>query len=323
MLRRLVVVCLLLGCLTACEAGPSLITGQNSPVGDYWLTEPATDADRLELLRRARNIDPCAVLQHEVLAELGTVLSIHNSGATGCNATVGTAGSSAQGTYQITALVNGDSDPVYGPNATVAEVDGITLMTQRDVDITGGQEDDFTVRSCWMHAVLPSKLTFILHTTTPAGTDPCAHGKDLLWATMSEWNREPPQGSSPDTELTVVTGADPCAVLPLLGVTTPADEQYLWACEFVYRDITINLSYRHQAKGARPEQQIDRVGTHPIYHDRVGDEVVYYAELGPPMANSDPSSVLGPVSPTLAVSGTDPAVVDEVLRRTLSLFPEQ
>jgi hypothetical protein len=174
-----------------------------------------------------------------------------------------------------------------------------------------------------MRAALPSALVFLLDTTTPLGTDPCAHGKDILWAAMSEWSREPALGSSPDTELTVVTGADPCAVLPSLGVTTPASDQYLWACDRVYRDVKIHLSYMHLPEGARPEHQIDHVGTHPVYHDRVGEEVVYFAELGPPMANSDPSSVLGPASPTLTVSGTDPAVVDEVLRRTLSLFPEQ
>lgn len=324
MLRRLVVVCLLLGCVAACDAGASLISRQSSPVSDYWLTEPTNDADRLELLRRARNIDPCALLPHSVLKDIGTVMSIHHPGGTGCTATVAVAGSDANSTFRIAALVSGDSGSPYSPNATVTEIDGITVATQRDVDLVdGSREDHLTRRSCWMRAVLPSDLVFLLDTTTPAGTDPCAHGKEILWAVMSEWSREPALGSSPDTELTVVAGADPCAVLPLLGVTTPASNQYLWACNFVYRDVSMHLSYMHLTEGARPEQQVDREGTHPIFHDRVGDEVVYYAELGPPMANSDPTSVLGPVHPTLIVSGTDPAVVDDVLRRTISLFPEQ
>jgi hypothetical protein len=90
-LRRLAIVCLLLGCLTACDAGASLIRDTNSPVDEYWLTEPANDADRLELLRRARHIDPCALLPHSVLKDIGTAVSIHHPGGTGCIATTAAA----------------------------------------------------------------------------------------------------------------------------------------------------------------------------------------------------------------------------------------
>jgi hypothetical protein len=318
---RCLVVFLLLGWVTACDAGTSLITGQNSPVSDYWLTDPATDADRLELLRRARNIDPCAVLSRAVLGRIGTVSAIENAGATACDATVNTPGPDSQSTFRIAALVVGESGPAYNPKAAMTEIDGITVTTLRDTDVNGGHEELLTKRDCWMNAGLPSKLLLLLHATTPLGTDPCAHSKDLLWAALSEWSHEPVQGSSPDTELTVLTGNDPCAVLPSLGVTTPADDQYLWACDFTYRAVKIHLSYMHLADGARPEQQTNSIGTHPIFHDRVGDEVVYFAELGPPMANSDPTSALGPTRPTLTVSGTDPAVVDDVVRHALELFP--
>lgn len=97
---------------------------------------------------------------------------------------------------------------------------------------------------------------------------------------MAEWSREPVAGSSPETEPTVITGADPWAVLPLLGVATPARDQYLWACSFVYRGVEVHLGDMHLSKGARPEQQIDTSGTRPVLHDRLGDEAVYYADRG-------------------------------------------
>ncbi|MFI5717926.1 hypothetical protein [Nocardia sp. NPDC051750] len=320
MIGRLVALCLLLGCLTACGFG----SGDVSNVDDYWLTESATDAERLELLRRARDVDPCALLPRENLAEFGTVLRVFNHGPSACTATLDSDEISERTQFRFFFFVRKPGVPAHVAGAPVRTVDGVEMTSVRELDQLGEEyEDQLLERTCVVTAGFPSLLTFKLHSSNPLGAEPCPVGEQVMHAALATWKAEPPMGSSPDTASTVVDEVDPCGPAAALGVTAPADRQSTWSCEFEYRGDRISLEYVYVAERYTMGPPTFSVGTHRAYRvDEPGDDLVrYYGRIGPPIENADKVGYTGPSLPTITVTGKDVAAVEDVVRRAFSLIP--
>ncbi|MFI1459239.1 hypothetical protein [Nocardia carnea] len=138
MLRRFAALCLLVTCLTACGSDPTdRAAGQEPGAQNYWLTEPATDSDRLELLRRARGIDPCALLPRDALAEFGTVLRVFNHGPSRCTATLNSDDLSGRTQFRLLVSAREPGVPAHGAGTQVRTVDGVAVTTSRDLDQLG------------------------------------------------------------------------------------------------------------------------------------------------------------------------------------------
>ncbi|WP_063128700.1 hypothetical protein [Nocardia fusca] len=320
MLRRLVASCLLLGCLTACGTG----TGDDRNIDDFWLAESATDADRLELLRRARQIDPCALLPRDKLADYGTVLRVFNNAPSSCTATLNSDELSERTQFRVSFLVRDPGVPSHEPGVPTRMVDGVEVTTVRELDQLGEDyEDQLLERSCAVTAGFGSQLLLQIQNSNPVGTEPCPAGEQMMAAALEAWKDEPPLGSSPDTARTVIDGVDPCAPAAALGVAVPADRQSMWSCEFDYRGDQISLDYGYLAEKQTAGPPTFTVGAHEAYRvDEPGDDFVHYwGRIGPPIENADKVSYMGPALPTITVMGKDPATVEDVVRRAFSLTP--
>ncbi|WP_459545852.1 hypothetical protein [Nocardia sp. X0981] len=320
MLGRLVALCLLLGCLTACGTG----AGDVRDAGGYRLTESATDTDRLELLRRARAVDPCALLPREVLAEFGTVLRVFNDAPSSCTATLDSDELRERTRFRLAFFVRDPGVPSHEEGAPVRMVDGAEVTTVRDLDRFGEEfADQLLERTCTVTAGFRSQMTFQLHNSNPLGTEPCPIGERIMDAALAAWKDEPPMGSSPDTALTVIDGVDPCAPAAALGVTVPADRQSMWSCEFDYHGDQISLNYRYLEENHTPGPPTFTVGAHRAYRvDEPGDEFVqYHGRIGSAIENAAEVGYMGPALPTVTVMGKDAVAVEEVVRRVFSLTP--
>lgn len=322
MLRRLGALCLLLVSLTACGGNPAgIATGQNPAIAEYWLTESATDADRLELLRRARTIDPCALLSREALAEFGTVLRMYTTSPSSCTATLNSDEIREQTEFRLSLSVRNPGVPSHAPDAAVRRVEGVEVTSVRDFDqLDEKLKDQVLHRSCTVTAGFPSQVSLMLFSSNPLGAEPCPIGGKVMDTALAEWKNEPARGSSPDTARTVLDGIDPCAVAGALGVSVPAAQQSDWSCEFEYRNDTVSLWYGYEWEGLTSGLPVFTVGSHPAYRtDEPGDDFVsYYGRLGPPIETTEEAGSMGPRRPTVTVMGKNREAVEAVAREALS-----
>jgi hypothetical protein len=320
MLGRLVALCLVLGSLTACGTGP----GEVRDIDGYWLTRPATDADRLELLRRVREIDPCALLPRAKLAEYGTVLRVFNHAPSSCTATLDSDELRERTQFRLSFFVRGPSVPSHEDGVPVRMVDGVEVTTVRELDQFGEEyEDQLLERTSSVTAGFGSQMTLHLHNSNPLGTEPCPIGVQVMDAALEAWKDEPPLGSSSDTAPTVIDGVDPCAPAAALGVSVPEDRQSMWSCDFDYRGDQVSLDYGYLAETHTTGAATFTVGGHRAYRvDEPGDDLVHYwGRVGPPIENAEKVGYMGPALPTITVMGKDARAVEEVLRQAFSLLP--
>ncbi|MFI1459241.1 hypothetical protein [Nocardia carnea] len=325
MFRRLVALCLLSVGLAACGDSPADLTaGQAEGTWDYWVTEPATDADRLELLRRTRNIDPCALMPREALAEYGTVLRMFTTSPGSCTATLNSEEKREQTEFDLSVSVRNPGVPSHAPEASVRMVDGAEVTSVRDLDHLDDRfEDQILHRSCTVTAGFPSQVSLMLFSSNPLGTEPCPIAENVIDTALGEFGKEPVRGSSPDTARTVVDGIDPCAAAAALGVTVPAAQQSDWSCEFTYRDDEISVWYGYDWQSLTPDAPLFTVGPHPVHRvDEPGDDFVSrYGRIGPPLETAEEIGNMGPRLPTVNVMGKDADAVEDVVRQALLLVP--
>ncbi|MFI1459240.1 hypothetical protein [Nocardia carnea] len=284
MFRRLTVLCLLLACLTPCTTG----TTGRSPAGDaYWLPESATNADRMDLLRRARGVDPCALLPRESLGEYGEVLRVYNPGPSACTAEIASAKAGGRIRLDLEVAVRwaGVPEPEEKPSRVI---EGARVTSDGDsvLETDEGRSQD---RRCSVAAVFPSLATLAVNTSSPAGTEACPIGEQVMTNALHEWINQPAQGSSPDTVLTLVNDIDPCATATALGVTVSAAEQSMWSCIFTYNGHLVSLHYAYARKLSTPQPPDFGVGPYEVYRSDVIDSerTFFSSTIGPPMETAE------------------------------------
>lgn len=326
MFRRLVVLCLLMGTLAGCGGGNGdMPPGPASTLDAFWLTAPASDAGRPAVLRRARDIDPCALLPRDTLAGFGTVLRIHNTAPSSCTATLNSDETGERTEFDLGVLVRKPGVASHTEDVPVRMVDGVAVSSVRDLDhLVGGQrEDQLVERSCTVTAGFGSQLSFMLFVSSPLGAEPCPLGEQVIASALTEMRNPPARGTSPDTARTVVDDAEPCAAATALGVTVPAAGESMWACDFDYRGDQISVSYAYDQEQMATGAPAFTVGSHPVY--RIGepgeDFAMVMGRIGPPIQTSEDVDFMGPRLPTVTVTGQDGAAVDEVVRQSLAGFP--
>lgn len=323
MIRRLAIAVLPLLALTACGDGG----GSAQPTG-LWFTAPQDDDQRLEVLHRARGIDPCALLSRAELGKLGAVRSVVNDQPDSCKAETGPA-ESYKGIDVSWAVVVATVQK--GAKSIDKTIDGtrVSLAGDRE-NLSAEQFGQLVERSCTATAQFPSGAALMMFIDTPLGTEPCDLGEKLLHTAIAEWVKEPPRGTSPDSVLTVLTAADPCDVLPRLGVTVNPADRRLRTCDFTYRGDAISIAYGYEKQnsilGSRPgDQPADPIDGHVIYRDTDGtnDFHFYTAVVGQAINPSAPDPTLGPSVPTVSVTGKNDEVLTDVMRQILPLLPSR
>lgn len=314
MLRRLtatIVPVVLLLTATACA--------DSRPVPSIaWDTAPSTDEQRLALLAAVRAIDPCALIPRTVLDELGTVVSVTATATDTCVAELNSTEFEKRTRLNWSMFLDTEQvEPFCG--GVVRQVAGATVVAERDTE----PDPDVLIHTCTALARFPATVGLHLMVSTPVADKPCAVLDQVLPDAVDRLRDQPANGTSPDTPITPLTGADPCATATELGIVTPVTKQFLRGCVFEYRGTTIDLQYSYDQQGVVTQGDPIPTGNgHPGYDLRSRTETYWYAAiLGPPLPESGPASTLGPRVPVVKLMGSDPAVLHEVLRHTAGLFP--
>ncbi|MEU1983923.1 hypothetical protein [Nocardia sp. NPDC019395] len=288
-----------------------------------WTTVPQNDEQLRQVRERARALDVCALLPREDLEQLGEV-SVRTTGPSACEASSGAAGQSGGTTVKWSVAVDpaiGETEMPYGKTSTVGDT---TVWTVTDTDIRPDADPAaLSERTCSSTARYPSTASFYLQVETPPDTDPCPIVEQLLPTALAQWAAEPEMGTSPDTEVTALTGQDPCAVPSTLDGAVLGDTQTLWNCSFTYRGDEILMEYKYQPiiSGVDREAEFTVAGN-PVYRYDAGDgQLTYNAVVGSRFPVESESLSNGSES-MVSVHGVNAAVLQEVTRRVVEELPK-
>ncbi|MGW5310755.1 peptidase [Nocardia thailandica] len=316
MYRKLVLtvaaVCVVAGC-GGSEETTSAAAGAGAPDAAFWSAAATTEQQRAAVAGAARQIDVCALLPRDALAEAGAVQSVTGDSLYSCDAKL--AGGTTL-TWSSMVL----PDPVPADRGTEKKIGDVAVRT---VPGTG----------CGVTARYPSGAAIYLGATTTDPAAACGVAEKLMPGMLKRWVAAPAQGTAPETVRTALLGADPCAVRDKLSGTEDLGQVQLTACGFRYKgeDVVVNLEYR-----ARPYVEQGRtavpVGSRTAYRSEVPEGTAmssYAAVVGPelpgtatPEATGGPVPT-GPVVPVIDVIAGSNAVAEEVLGQELALFPAQ
>ncbi|MFI2320683.1 hypothetical protein [Nocardia beijingensis] len=319
MYRRLALIAAVLLTAAACQDDSPAAVPQTGD-GSFWSTVPRTGEQRLEVLRRMRAMDTCALLPRAELTEVGRVLSVGTDALNSCKAELDSS-EHYKGKTVRWAMV-GPAPEVKNERGTTERLGDVTITLLADKDtLTAEQAGQLVQRTCSATARFPSFAAIRLSVDTPLGVEPCPIAKSLITTAVSEWKKGPQQGSAAETITTVLTGADPCAVLPRLAVTADPAEQRVSSCTFAYHGDEIRLVYEYSAEPlVTAGSPAFTVGDRTVYRDTANELRFYNVAVGPPLGSGS-RSLLGPQLPAISLTGKDDTALEEVARQVLTLFP--
>ncbi|WP_278263609.1 hypothetical protein [Nocardia sp. AG03] len=284
------------------------------PSGGFWSAAPNSDEQKIEVLRKVRAIDVCALLPRESLAELGAVSVVENVSPRQCRANMAVDGhpGGIDATWAAGTLFSGEYELGDRPVNERALGDVRTLYAEEP------STDPALRGNCDAHALFVSGASLTL--TVRAPRDACATAESLLRVALVNWRAEPAQGSSPDSDRTVVDGADPCAAAPLIGVQVPVVQQGVDQCALTVdgREAVVGFDYREE-RGILDDIPAFTAGSRQVYRveSSVPSIVTLTAPVGPALAPGTTDALLGPRVPIVTVTA-DPAIAEQVMRETLA-----
>ncbi|MFD3425423.1 peptidase [Nocardia fluminea] len=281
---------------------------------EFWSKVPQDPAQRAEVAQATRQVDVCALLPRDTLAQLGEVKSV-TVGLDSCRAIIGSdkAGEGSTLTWHATLL----SSLATGGQGVTRQIGDTNVRTVPDR--AGGEP-----RACGVTAQFPSSAAFYLGLSTP-GKNPCTVADELMPGMIDRWRQSPKQGTSPDTAPTVLLGADPCTVRGKLAGAVPSDELRLTQCLFGYRGEKITVSYEYRVPeylaANSTEDRIDGRTVHRSVSVYDSSIPIYTAAVGPELPAE--STVFGRRVPVVEVVAATDDVAKDVMAQTLTLFPQR
>lgn len=296
----------------ACQSSEA---ADSMPTGGFWSAAPNSDEQRLEVLRKVRAIDVCALLPRESLGEFGAVSEVENVSPEQCRANMAADGhpGGIDATWTAGALFSGEYQLGDGPVTERALGDVRTLYAEEP------STDPARRGSCDAYAQFVAGAYLTMSVRAPQ--DACGTAESLLRIALANWRAEPAQGSSPDSDRTVVSGADPCAAAPLIGIRVSPGDQNLSRCTLKIdgHDALVRFEYRQQQGLAGHNTPAFTVGERQIYRaeSTMASIDTLTAAVGPALAPGTSDKLLGPRVPVVTVTA-DPAVAEQVMRETLA-----
>lgn len=310
----------------------SLMTGCNST------TEPTPSAaptsatkpmpknlTRQDAIAWARGIDPCALIDRDKLAALGTIRAFGTaSSPTSCAAHMDDG--SDRGVDVDWAIAFTPTDFLTTPLGTLTEIDGARI---RQIDsasaLPPATRGQLVESRCNFDVPFENDIAVRMSVSMARDRKACTSGEALVRAVLSKWPSQPAQGSSPNTTVTALTRTAPCAVVPELqkvpGLVFDWKDQTLDSCFFKRGGMDLLVSFNYRTRElATVNAQPTVFGGHPGYTatDRgtttataiVGDE---FSGVG---AGRERRLV-----PVVEVSGDNPAAVSDVMAAVLAQLP--
>ncbi|MFD6395310.1 hypothetical protein [Nocardia sp. NPDC060249] len=312
-MRRLILLVTAVLTMVACGSEPA---PDSMPEGGFWSTAAVSDQDKVAVLRKVRAIDVCALLPRAALGTLGTVRDVENVHPNQCRVSIAVPGhlTGIDATWSTGVMFEGEPS-MDGP---------VDEESMGDVRVLFNDEpaasDDPQVRGAcqtWARFVAGADLSFSVR----APQDACASARTLVRIALTAWRKEPVQGSSPDSDRAVITGADPCVVAPLLGVRVPVADQGVTTCKVSVdgHDAIVTFDYNEE-RSIIDDTPAFTVGARQVYRfdTAQADMASLSAVVGPGLAPGPTDALLGRRVPTVSVTAHS-AIAEKVMRETLPL----
>jgi len=252
-LAALAALALLVGCST-----------DKSPATTHRSTDSSAELTRAETIAWARAIDPCALLDRDLLGKLGSDVTVGTSGrSTDCSASVETgSGTTLTVNLAIAFLPNDFRTSSLGEFITL---DGVDALRINAVDtLPEGQRAQLVVGSCSYDLAFEHSIAVRMRVSAPRDQDACAPAEKIAKQVIATWPARPPQGTSPDTVVTALTAAEPCAVVPKLrqkhDVKFEWPEQSLNGCFLTLDGSEVLVSYDYRPTALPPGEHEQIVG---------------------------------------------------------------
>ncbi|MFJ2664033.1 hypothetical protein ACIO14_06755 [Nocardia fluminea] len=299
--------------MVACGSEPA---PDSLPEGGFWSTAAVSDQEKVAVLRKVRAIDVCALLPRVALGTLGTVRDVENVHPNQCRLSIAVPGhlTGIDATWSTGVMFEGEPS-MDGPVDEESMGDVRVLYNDEPAD-----SDDPQVRGAcqaWARFVAGADLSFSVR----APQDACASARALVRIALTEWREEPAQGSSPDSDRAVITGADPCAVAPLLGVRVPVADQGITTCKVRVdgHDAIVTFDYNEE-RSILDDTPAFTVGARQVYRfdTAQADMASLSAVVGPGLAPGPTDALLGRRVPTVSVTAHS-TIAEKVMRETLPL----
>ena len=314
--RRLVPLIAVALTVLACQRAG---TPDTMPTGGFWSTAAVSDQEKATVLRTVRAIDVCALIPRESVTGLGTVRDVENVHPNQCRMGIAVDGhlTGIDATWTTGVMFSGE--PTMDAPVTEQAMGDVRVLFD---DEPSGSADPQVRGSCqvWARFVAGADLSMSVR----APKDACATAEALMRIALTEWRTEPAQGSSPDSDRTVVTGADPCAVAPLLGIRVPVADQGVTTCRLTIDGHQAIITYDYnEERSITDDTPAFIVGARQVYRFDAPAAQSGIASLtaivGPTMAAGPTDALLGPRVPTVSVTA-DSGAAEKIMRETLPLL---
>ncbi len=299
----------LLVAMTALAVGACQSDSDAAAVDPIWFDAATTDEQNWELMRRIRAVDPCALVPRSALEEHGTVREVRSGTAmiAGCRATLEGESAPLELTWTLARTPGGSA------------IDEHRRVGDVTVEILGpdGKGSSNEVNACWVTAQFPSMTQILLSVKGPPAVDTCAIGDALIDTPIARLPASPPYGTSPDSARSVLTGADPCEILPEIGATPTlpvAENQVVHLCR-AGSGQGLTIGYEYQVEKDVLQDEIITLGDRQVYVAHFGnnEQIAYTFVVGPPVA--------GNAVPTVTVLGSDRSSVERARDALLEKYP--
>lgn len=290
---------------TACQSDSDA-----AAVDPIWSEVATTDEQNWELMRRIREVDPCALVPRSALEEHGTVREVRSGSAmiAACRATVEGASAPLELTWTLARAPSGSA---VDEDRRVGDV-AVEILDPESKDAAGNE-----VNTCWATAQFPSMTQVLLTVKAPPAVDACAIGDALIESPIAQLPTSPPYGTSPDTARSVLTGADPCEILPEIDVTPSlpvAEYQMVHLCH-AGPGLAVMIGYEYQIEREISHDEIITVDGRRVFVLRFdgSEQLGYTFVAGPPVA--------GDAVPVVTVIGSDHSAVDRARDALMKKYP--
>ncbi|WP_225732488.1 MULTISPECIES: hypothetical protein [unclassified Nocardia] len=313
MVRLVVLVAALLATAVACGNGEAA-QPTSAPV-DFWDTAPQNDQQYWEVYKRARAIEPCALIPRAELAKLGTVRSVVVTGPESCAAQLDSVKLGGSVRAQWRALAGTVEE--NGRVGTTKRIEDTTATVVADKDTRADKQIPAGERACTVSAKFPAHAGVSLAVTVPGGVEPCPVAETLTRTAVLAWKQQLRQDDPYPTVHTVLNGADPCAVTAHLGVTVKPDRQQLYVCALPYGGTEYAVLYEYQAQRAIENGIPIQIGDRTVFRHESNGAVYFEAQVGPPFADGED----GPQVPAVWVGGKDEQSLGQIMYQLLGMFP--
>ncbi len=273
----------------------------------------------------ASGIDPCALIERDKLTALGSI-SAFGTASSPASCAAHMDDGTDRGVDVRWSIALTPSDFLTTPMGTLKEIEGIQIRQIDSASAVPPEVRGQLVESgCSIDIPFENGIAVRMSVSMARDHNACSTGEGLARAVVAKWPSQPAQGSSPNTAVTVLTQAAPCAVVPELQKTQLVKldwkDQSLGGCFFNVNgsDVLLLFDYRTR-EHVTINAQATTFGGRPGYTSTDRGTTFATAIVGNEFTGVEAGRETRLV-PVVEMNGDNAAVVSDVMASVLNQLP--